>query len=98
MCPLLLEATGTRPIAQASNAKLRPRRAARASSELGERDPGQTFVGLDGLLVQKVVDRRIHGFVERLSGVADELDIRLRLEYLHEILEGLPVPELDKVL
>jgi hypothetical protein len=37
-------------------------------------------------------------FVERLSGVADQLHVRLRLEHLHEVLEAVLVLDLDEVL
>ena len=50
------------------------------------------------LLVEKFVDRRIHGFVERLSCVADEFHVRLRLEHLNEVLEAVLVLERDNVL
>ena len=50
------------------------------------------------LPVEKLVDRRIHGFVERLGGVADELHVRLRQEQFHEVRDGVLVLELDDVL
>jgi hypothetical protein len=50
------------------------------------------------LLVEQLVDRRVHGLVERLSRVADELHVRLRLKQLFEVLETSLVLELDKVL
>jgi hypothetical protein len=50
------------------------------------------------LPIEKLVDRRVHGFVERPSGVADELHIRLRLEHLYQLFEVVLVVELDKVL
>jgi hypothetical protein len=50
------------------------------------------------LLVEKLVDRRIHDLVERLSRVADKLHVRLRLEQLDETVEAVLVRELDDVL
>ena len=44
------------------------------------------------LPIEQLVDRRVHGFLKRLSRVADELHVRLRLEHLHEVIEARPRP------